>query len=121
MRVLMEVSGQNATAYTMVPQVILMIKAQHPNIPDEYWQQLLEKMKEKFIDRMVELIAPIYQKYLTLSDLKQIVAFYQTPVGKKLGEAVPSISMDSMQLGQKIGVEIVQEIQQDVKSYEQYL
>ena len=55
-------------------------------------------------------------KYLTLDDLKKIVAFYESPVGKKLGASTPAMMAEGMQIGQKLGMEIATELQQELQA-----
>ncbi|MNL81411.1 hypothetical protein D3C87_2085160 [compost metagenome] len=49
-------------------------------------------------------------------DLKELIAFYQSPIGKKLAEKTPFIVADSMQAGQvwgkKLGEDIIKKIQE---------
>lgn len=33
----------------------------------------------------MEVYAPIYQQHMTLDELKKVVAFYESPAGRKLG------------------------------------
>jgi len=47
-------------------------------------------------DEMMELVIPVYEKYLTIDDLKSMIKFYKSPAGKKLLEAQPKIMKDSM-------------------------
>ena len=42
--------------------------------------------------------------------MKQIVAFYKSPVGKKWGEAMPAITVDGAKAGQEIGKSLQDEI-----------
>ena len=58
---------------------------------------------------------PIYRKYLTLSDLRQIVAFYETPVGRKLAASTPAITSEGMQSGQQLGMEIAREMMEELQ------
>lgn len=111
---MMTLSGALFSAKTMVPQMVTMMKQQAPSVPQTFWDGFVSKWETKFADRMVELYVPIYQKYLTLEDLKQIVAFYESPVGKKLGTSTPAMTMEGMQLGQKLGMEMVTELQQEL-------
>ena len=92
--------------------MLALVKQQQPEISDEACRTVEETFNVKVIDRMVDLYAPIYIKYLTLDDLKQIVAFYQTPAGKKWGEATPSITLEGTKMGQQLGMELAGEIQQ---------
>lgn len=57
--------------------------------------------KQAFIDpldpdEMVEQVVPVYERYLSVDELKAIIQFYKTPAGKKLLKAQPKIMEDSM-------------------------
>jgi hypothetical protein len=112
LREMLTVSGSLEGARQVVPQLLALVKQQQPEISDEACRKVEETFNVKVIDRMVDLYAPIYIKYLTLDDLKQIVAFYQTPAGKKWGEATPSITLEGTKMGQQLGMELAGEIQQ---------
>ena len=89
-------SGGLATVDTMVPQIIGMMKQQSPSVSEATWNAVTEKAKKFFSDNLVKVYVPIYQKHLTLDDLKKIVAFYESPAGKKLGAVTPAITMEGM-------------------------
>ena len=57
-------------------------------------------------DEMIELVVPIYDKYLTHDEIKIIITFYETPVGKKMIAVLPQIMQESMAAGQQWGKEI---------------
>ena len=95
-------SGGLATVDTMVPQIIGMMKQQSPSV---------------FSDNLVKVYVPIYQKHLTLDDLKKIVAFYESPAGKKLGAVTPAITMEGMTAGQQLGMELVTLIQRELDAH----
>lgn len=113
---MLTVSGGFAAADAMVPQTIDMLR-QNSDIPEDFLKELSTAMTKKFINRMTEILAPIYQKHLTLKDLKDIIAFYDSPVGRKLATTTPLISQESMQVGQQLGMEIVTDIQKALKEY----
>lgn len=113
---MLEVSGSMASAKAMVPQMIMMMKQQSPAVAASFWDGFQKKWEAKFGSRLAELYAPIYQKYLTLDDLKKIVAFYESPVGQKLGAATPAMMGEGMQMGQKLGMEIATELQQELQA-----
>lgn len=115
---MLEVSGAMTSAKVMLPQMVAMVKQQSPGIPDAFWDGFQNKWENKLDSKLTELYAPIYQKHLTLDDLKKIVAFYESPVGKKLSEATPAMMSEGMQVGQKLGVEIVTELQQELQARE---
>ena len=111
---MLELSGSMASAKAMVPQMIAMLKQQSPSASTAFWDGFQKKWETKFGSKLAELYAPVYQKYLTLDDLKKIVAFYETPVGKKLGASTPAMMTEGMQIGQQLGMEIATELQKDL-------
>ena len=108
---MLTLSGALPAAEAMIPQIIGMMKQTAPSTPDSFWNEFITTWKSKFINKLVDGYAPIYKKYLTLSDLKQIVAFYESPVGKKLGAATPKMTTEGMQMGQQLGMEIATDLQ----------
>lgn len=113
---MMKLSGALALTETMVPQMISMIKKSAPNVPDTYWDSFIAKWKTKAGDKLIDMYVPIYKKYLTLDDLKGIIAFYESPVGSKLAAATAPMTTEGMKLGQRLGEEIVSEIQSELQS-----
>lgn len=111
-----ELSGTVTSSKVVAQQMVAMFKQQTPDTPDSFWDGFQKKCEEKFVSKMAEICAPIYQKYLTLDDLKQIIVFYESPIGKKLGATMPAIKAESIQLGQKLGMEIAKELQQELQT-----
>lgn len=113
---LLEVSGSMASAKAMVPQMISILKQQSPSTSSSFWEGFQKNWEGKFGSRLAELYTPIYQKYLTLDDLKKIIAFYESPVGKKLGTSTPAMMTEGMQMGQQLGMEIATELEQELQA-----
>jgi hypothetical protein len=53
--------------------------------------------QEHVADRLI----PIYTKYLTKDDVRRITEFYRSPVGRKLVNVTPAISLESAKVGQE--------------------
>ena len=98
-------------------RMITMLKAQHSELPAEFWERMQTEMK---MDELVEKLIPIYNKYYTLEDVKAINAFYESPVGRHMTEVRPLLSADSMQVGQvwgrELGRKLMEEIQKEKTS-----
>ena len=60
-------SGSDATFKVMIPQMFAMMKQQLPNVPAEFWTETEKEMMKTLVDDLVEMLAPIYQKHLTLA------------------------------------------------------
>ncbi|MCS3324138.1 DUF2059 domain-containing protein [Bacteroides faecis] len=63
----------------------------------------------------MEVYAPIYQQHMTLDELKKVVAFYESPAGKKLGETASAVANESMPMIQQLSMEMVQEIMPQIQ------
>lgn len=112
---LMVVSGGDETFKIVIPQMISMMKAQIPNVPEEFWEELQNTFGQTVFDDLIEMLVPIYQKHLTQADLESVIQFYNTPAGKKFGSAAPLISAGAMQVGQQWGMQIATKIQEKLK------
>ena len=54
------------------------------------------------IDEMMVEIAPLYARNYTVAELKELTAFYRTPLGRKMLALSPRLSAESMAIGQRI-------------------
>ena len=74
-------------------------------------------MSEVDFDELVELTIPIYEKHFTHDDIKQMIAFYQSPIGKKLLKKQPAILKESMAVGiawaQKITEKLIEKMRDE--------
>lgn len=108
---MLDKSGALASADVIMAQLIPMMKqVTIKDTPADFWDAFQAKWNGKTRDKLVDIYVPIYRKYLTLADLKQIVAFYESPVGRKLAAATPAMTTEGMQAGQQLGMEIAQEM-----------
>lgn len=56
----------------------------------------------KLMDELLAEIVPLYARYFTAEELRQMAAFYKTPAGTKMMFLTPRISYEAMQISQKI-------------------
>lgn len=118
---LLDKSGGLAASEVMMDQMIPAIQQMTSgNIPADFWTAFRQKWNETAKDRMVDLYVPIYQKYFTLDDLKEIIAFYDSPVGRKLSAATPAMTQEGMQMWQQLGSEIAGEMIREVQQKQGY-
>ena len=76
-------------------------KQQSQEVLDSMIKMMPSDVRDSFTkalnaDEMMELVIPVYERYLTIDDLKSVIKFYKSPAGKKLLEAQPKIMKDSM-------------------------
>jgi hypothetical protein len=71
---------------------------------------MLDGMSSR-VNELGEATAAIYAANFTAAELRDLAAFYRTPTGQKLLQKVPSITQQSMAMGQKFGQSVAGELQ----------
>jgi uncharacterized protein len=102
-RRLMVLTGSGDIGIQASRQMMASLKPAFPSVPDTFWDEFQKEMNP---DALIELVVPIYDKHLSHADIKELIKFYETPVGKRMVKALPVIMKDSMAAGQKWGEDI---------------
>lgn len=85
-------------------------------------------MSNEFLDRfrkeidpsdLVDMIVPIYGKYLAENDIDALIEFYKSPVGRKLTSVQPQIMRESVAAGQKWGQQLATKIVAEMRKQNQ--
>ena len=56
----------------------------------------------KLMDELLAEIVPLYARYFSAEELKQMAAFYKTPAGTKMLFLTPRISHEALQISQRV-------------------
>ena len=115
LQTMFKVSGSEEMYQTAIEQMFTMFKGQYSSVKDEVWVSLEAEFKNTSINDLIEMLTPTYQKHLTLEDIKGLIEFYRTPVGKKYAKKSPMIMQESMQIGQQWGMKIGEEFAKKMK------
>lgn len=98
-----EASGSAEAFKTAVTSMMSNFKNMNAQVPEEFWKEMENEMLKTSIDDLVALMVPVYKSHLSEQDLKEIIKFYESSVGKKLAQKTPVITQESMQAGQQWG------------------
>ena len=112
---LFKVSGTEESFQAAIKQTFVMFKQQYPNVESGVWEEFEKDFSSTTIDELAEMLIPVYKKYMTKHDLRKLIKFYQTPVGKKYAKNNPFIMQESMQIGQQWGMKLGQEFTNKLK------
>lgn len=113
---MISVSGSEKTYTVAINQMITMMKKQKSNVPAEFWDKMAVEYSKTSMTDLIDMLVPIYQKHLTLSEINQMTAFYESPIGKKFAAKTPLIMQESMQVGQQWGMKISQKMLAELKN-----
>ncbi len=106
-RKILESTGIADQSIIAINNMFQTYKTSMPNVPKKFWDSF---SKEIDANSLIDLIIPIYDKYYSEEDLKQLAEFYQSPLGKKIISTLPNLTADSMKAGQEWGKSISEKI-----------
>ena len=102
---LISISGSDAAMKAVKPQILSVIpESERENFSKEF---------DAFIPSIYNKMVKIYMEVYTPEDIKGLIAFYESPVGKMMSEKAGEISLKTMQAGQEWG----KELQEIMKKY----
>jgi hypothetical protein len=110
---LLELTGAGKMGVQAAESMLNSFKTSYKEVPEEFW---IDFKKELNPEALVNLMIPIYDKYYTDDDIKQLTDFYQTPIGKKVISNTPLIMQESMQAGQNWGQKIGEKVVENLKA-----
>ena len=94
------------TSHFFVRQFSQTIKASRPDLPAKTYQILSEEINKVIDEHMTakggffDMVVPIYAKHFNHQEIKGLLKFYRTDLGKKTIKAWPLILQESMLLAQ---------------------
>ena len=91
-RKLIEASGSGNLALQMINQIMGPMRQAMPEVPSDFWTQFMEKVNP---DELMDMVVPIYAKYFTHEEIRQLMAFYQSPLGEKVAVTATSAANPS--------------------------
>ena len=116
-RKLMEITGTRALmeqfSRQLYSELLDDIKEKYEGankvVPEKFWDEAFKLVMGEVaaqLDQLLDRMVPIYDKYLTHAEIKELIRFYETPVGKKILSALPQIMQESGAVGAEWGKEI---------------
>jgi hypothetical protein len=103
---LMEVNGSAANYDLAIDQMIAQYKMIKPNVPAVFWESARRDVFDKEIVELNKKLVPVYQKNFSPAEIKQLIEFYQSPLGKKLTDGTAKIGKESIQVAQTWGISL---------------
>jgi len=101
----------NGSAGAMFSQIVMQFKSVKPGVTDEQWAAVKKEVFDVEVAELHKQLVPVYKKYFTQDEVKAVIAFYETPAGKKFAEKTPLITVESMQSAQVWGMGLFGKIQ----------
>ncbi len=100
-------SGSAALGRQMFDAMLTNMAQALPQVPPEIWESAKAEFQP---DEFTALLIPVYARHYTRSEIQQLTAFYQSPLGQKVVATNPAVVQDSMEVGQIWGQQIAQRV-----------
>lgn len=95
--------------------LIELVKKIVPQAPQKTIHEVIAELR--FDSEMVQQVyIPIYDWHYTSEEIKQLLAFYESPLGQKMGRSSHLIESQAMRRGIGIGEELMKRIQERLRA-----
>jgi uncharacterized protein len=99
-RELIAMTGADRIGTQIMDALIQQFRQVYKDVPPEYWKDLRSTVQD---EELRERIVPLYAEHFSGPELKELLAFYRSPLGKKLVSELPEITQQSIAIGQEWG------------------
>lgn len=103
-RKLLRVSKGNESGGMILDGMLNSLKRSMSTIPESFWKELPRK---DFLERFDEELVRIYAQHLTLEEVRGLIKFYESPLGKSALEKMRLISMDAAKAGHDFSSDVL--------------
>jgi hypothetical protein len=103
----LQISGSTSTYNMIYDQMKTQLKMMKPGVPDSLWVNLKTEVFDNEVKELTKQLVPLYKKHFTHKDVKEMISFYESQVGKKLATKTPVLTGEAMQIGQTWGVNLM--------------
>lgn len=84
-----------------------------PEIPEAFWTEFQARANAE-VGQFVERLVPLYARRFSTAELRELIAFYRTPVGARLAFESVALSTDVLQQAKLWGMELGAAVVQDL-------
>jgi uncharacterized protein len=124
---LMDVTHSERNVHAMIDQIPTLMKEQMKSVAtcdaakpivEQFSADMSEKLTTTmFSDDFKVDTAAVYAEVFTEDELRQIIAFYRTPIGEKMLARMPELMQKSMQIAQQRMASVMPEIKKLGETY----
>lgn len=116
-RRLVELVGVVEKELASIDVVMGMLKKQMPTVPEKVWTEVRAEFVKSFTrESIIAGYVPIYSGHFNAKEVRQLIAFYSSPVGKRLVAETPLIEAEAFMMGMERGQEMGERLRHMLKT-----
>ncbi len=108
-RKLLDMTGASKIGMQVMDGMIESFRKSTPGVPASFWDEF---RKEVDPNVLLDMTVGIYARHFTPEDVKALIAFYESPVGKKFVRSQPELVREGMEAGQRWGQDVARRANQ---------
>ena len=99
----------------MLNELLSGMKKALPRVPEKVWQDVVTELHFN-AELVLQSYIPIYDNYYTDEEIKQLITFYESPLGKKVLRNTPLVESEATLQGEVIGQELIKRINERLRA-----
>jgi hypothetical protein len=92
-------TGHRSIFEDIVNGMLMQYRSQNPDLPGEFWEEL--RTSCRFTDFLADMVT-IYAEHYTREEVRGLVDFFKTDLGRKYVSTSPIIAAKTMRIGQEL-------------------
>ncbi len=90
---LLQINGSEDMGMRIINQIVVTSKRGNPTVPQKFFEDFGRQINP---DEVFAYLTPIYARHFTHDEIRQLIAFYDSPVGAKLIAQMPALNDETM-------------------------
>ncbi len=82
----LELTGAADLGIQVARQMMSSYHQIYPDVPAVFWDEFIQSIRA---EDLTNLVIPIYEKHFTQGEIRELIAFYQSPIGTKMISVLP--------------------------------
>lgn len=88
-----------------------------PHIPESVWAEVGAELRRSFTrETIIGMYVPIYTRHFDAAEVRKLIAFYSSPVGRKLVAETPEMESEAYMGGMARGIKAGERIREMLKA-----
>ena len=116
-RKLLYVTGADKLGEQILDQMLGSLRSSMKQVPQSVWEEIIGEFRTAFAGRkIIELNVPIYSKYYTHDEIRQLISFYESPLGQKVTKVTPLVFKEAYEVGAEYGRGVMHDVLEKLRS-----
>jgi uncharacterized protein len=117
---LLQVTNGINTSKTVMRGAIESQRKMNSGLPDEFYVRMLAAVENGQVSGYIEhVIVKIYRQKFTVEEVREVIKFYDSPIGKKMAAESATIAdsarIEGEKVGQYVAIKIIEELMKEGK------